>query len=334
MSHSNVDQILCSNCRSKIHGLASESGIDESDYQKLLQRTRLNCIPSVSQDRAQMQVQINEAVRDLERYDCAISELEAELDRLKKLRNDIVKKRIDLRVSLLSPIRKLPSEILTEVFDYVRGPIILTAENSLTASGVMKRCGKLLSPDFTLTWICSLWRTLVISRSQIWSSFQIVCHDDFPIATPEIVNFVRECFQVRAGTALRTITICGTDYTRNQELAAPVLDVLLETTQYWKKMSCDLRSDEFAIMEYLNDKPREFDISRWPLLESLYLFFHCLDGRSVSDSERIYGSFRLCPQLHHLELWHLENTDRIDLFYLTFLKIESYGTACTMSFFG
>ena len=129
-----------------------------------------------------MQASIDEATRDLERYDRTISELEAELDKLKKLRDDTVQKRINPRNSLLSPIRKIPSEVLIEIFNDVAEPITFTGEHS----------GKLSSPVFPLTWVCAWWRSLVISESQLWSSFKIRCSYHF---TPEFVEFIRAYFQ-------------------------------------------------------------------------------------------------------------------------------------------
>ncbi|KIK64351.1 hypothetical protein GYMLUDRAFT_412221 [Collybiopsis luxurians FD-317 M1] len=319
MSHSNQDHILCSNCQSKIYGLAASSGIDDTDYQSLLQRNRSNDIPVTAQDRAEMQILTNDAIRDLERYDRAISELQAGLDRLRKLRDDTARKRIGLRKFLHSPIRKLPPEILTEVFDNVAGPIIFTGEPRIAATGVVMRCGKLLGPVFSLTWVCSLWRTLVISKSRTWSSFQIICDGDFPITSPEVVNFMRECLQVRAGTAPRTITISGRDSTKDKELVAPVLDVLLETTHYWKELSFDL-SAEAAMMKYMNNKLIESGISQWPRLESLYLFFRDLFG----FSSWTYARFEWCPQLRHLELQRFNDTHSIDLSHLTSLTIGVY----------
>ncbi|KIK64359.1 hypothetical protein GYMLUDRAFT_412406 [Collybiopsis luxurians FD-317 M1] len=231
----NSDQILCSNYRTKIHGLAA---MEDAEYQELLQRNRLNDIPGNAQDRAQMHALIDEAHRDLERFDRAISELEEELGRLKKLRTDTAQKRIGPRKSLLTPIRKLPPEILTEIFYDVAEPMMLNE----TVSWGDQQSRKLQSRVFTLTWVCSWWRTLVMSDTRVWSSLGIYGYD-LSHTTPELVQFLRECFQVRAGNAPRRLVIDRLFSRNDAEHIAPVLDVLLESTQQWKDKRCALLVD-------------------------------------------------------------------------------------------
>ncbi|KIK64350.1 hypothetical protein GYMLUDRAFT_412161 [Collybiopsis luxurians FD-317 M1] len=324
MSHSNLDHILCSNCLSKISGLVASSGIDDTDYQNLLQRSRSNGIPVTAQDCEEMQVLTDEAIRDLERYDRAISELEAGLDRLKKLRDDTARKRIGLRKFLHSPIRKLPPEILTEVFDNVAGPIIFTGEPRIAATGPGAYCSKLLSPIFPLAWACSWWRALAISESQLWSSFELQCDEASSIThrTPGIIKFIHECFQVRAGTTPRTVSIKEQFSTNIQEHVAPALDVLFESTQQWRDVSLELGSGDSPIVEYMGQMLRVSSKSQWPLLESFTLVYHSPE-EILYKCELYHGPLQ-CPRLRRLEVPHLFGSSPIDLKHLTVLKLAEF----------
>ncbi|KIK64346.1 hypothetical protein GYMLUDRAFT_412141 [Collybiopsis luxurians FD-317 M1] len=273
--------------------------MEDPEYQELLQRNRLNDIPGNVQDRAQMQALIDEANRDLERFDRAISELEEELGRLKNLRTDTAQKRIGPRRSLLTPIRKLPPEIPTEIFYDVAEPMMLN-ETISWCTGRDQQSRKLQSLVFTLTWVCSWWRTLVISDTRVWSSLGIYGYN-LSHTTPELVQFLRECFQVRAGNAPRRLVI-DCRFSRNDaEHIAPVLDVLLESTQQWK--------DRCAFPVDCN---------------GLFLNVLIWNPATLSNGSGIDYPFLQCPRLHRLELPHLRPTDPTDLSNLTFLKPGTY----------
>ncbi|KIK64366.1 hypothetical protein GYMLUDRAFT_39914 [Collybiopsis luxurians FD-317 M1] len=268
-----------------------------------------------------MQALTDEADGELERYDRAVSELEEDLARLKKSRADVVQKRIDVRKSLLAPIRKLPPEILTEIFNDVAEPIRL--DESVLSFGERNKqrrdqSGKLLSPVFSLTWVCFWWRTLVISETRMWSSLNISgCN--LSHTTPEFVQFMRECVQVRAGNAPRRFDIERPFSNNAAKRVVPVLDVLLESAQQWKDIRFCLGHDKSRMLVYITEALRVSGISQWPLLER---FNWGIFGLSYSSG--IDYPFLQCPRLHRLELPYLCRTDPIDTKHLTFLQLGTY----------
>ncbi|KAJ7433891.1 hypothetical protein B0H11DRAFT_1696169, partial [Mycena galericulata] len=93
----------------------------------------------------------------LTRYEVEISRLRAQLETLKSDRGKL-QGYYDACSSLLSPIRRVPSEILVDIFARAR-PVSRQAEI---------RLGK--TNSFPLSWVCLRWYDIVLGTPTLWDT--------------------------------------------------------------------------------------------------------------------------------------------------------------------
>ncbi|THU89872.1 hypothetical protein K435DRAFT_677003, partial [Dendrothele bispora CBS 962.96] len=117
-------------------------------------------IPSES-EASQIEQEIVDCSSDIAKYDTEIETLEGVLEELRRKRCEI-QRYSDERRSLLSPIRKLPIEILGEIFAAsCSGYGLLITTNPEPE-------GKISAHTLTLSHVCSQWRNFVISTPSLW----------------------------------------------------------------------------------------------------------------------------------------------------------------------
>ncbi|THU89871.1 hypothetical protein K435DRAFT_677040, partial [Dendrothele bispora CBS 962.96] len=144
--------VLCSTCK---RDLATP---DLPCYSLRRDILRSMWIPSESKA-SQIEQEIVDCSSEIAKYDTEIETLEGVLEELRRKRCEI-QRYSDERRSLLSPIRKLPIEILGEIFaascsDY--GLLITTFPK-----------GKISAHTLVLSHVCSQWRNFVISTPSLW----------------------------------------------------------------------------------------------------------------------------------------------------------------------
>ncbi|KIK50937.1 hypothetical protein GYMLUDRAFT_50895 [Collybiopsis luxurians FD-317 M1] len=109
-------------------------------------------------------------------YDYNIAQLEEALGKLKNTR-DSFKHSIDAVKSLCAPVRRLPEDVLIEIFaiyaDLVGNRWSDNYSLTLYASQLPGQVPCIFSPYLELSWICSYWRKVVFERPTFWSSFSL-----------------------------------------------------------------------------------------------------------------------------------------------------------------
>ncbi|KAF9266661.1 hypothetical protein L218DRAFT_857509, partial [Marasmius fiardii PR-910] len=95
---------------------------------------------------------------DLRTYQAEINRLQAMVILLKGRRDDL-QGAITRYRSLLSPIRRMPPEILTHIFSFCCETNTIEPENPPTAISLSKVCGR--------------WRQLVLASPRLWSSLTL-----------------------------------------------------------------------------------------------------------------------------------------------------------------
>ncbi|KAF5368999.1 hypothetical protein D9758_002843 [Tetrapyrgos nigripes] len=102
---------------------------------------------------SQVQRQITEAERSLDRFDAEARDKE---------RDSRIRSRIQVYSTYISPIRRIPIELLTEIF-----------------SSLPNSCGLRVSfddidtPTLNLSHVCSSWRAVTLSTPKYWSNLDI-----------------------------------------------------------------------------------------------------------------------------------------------------------------
>ncbi|KAE9395121.1 hypothetical protein BT96DRAFT_161017 [Gymnopus androsaceus JB14] len=190
---------------------------------------------------------------------------------------DIIRKRVsEYRQGLQSPIRKLPPEVLIEIFEayiYAAGgpdeergyglrireytPIMYEAQRSI----------HITCPSMELSWICAHWRQLALSRSFLWSSLYLNCQ-----GSSALIKICQE-YLSRSGNASLKLHI--------QRLNPnAMLDLLLDHSVRWKEVALSIHSSAFihatdrlglqgTIGQSVPDRPfpnlKHLDLSRKPI---------------------------------------------------------------------
>ena len=96
---------------------------------------------------------------ELARLDSEVARAQAVVERLSKQQAE-TRKCVEIHESLLSPIRKLPPELLAEIFlCSLRAEVFLIPNANLVPLVLLK--------------VCRIWRTIALGTPQLWSSLRI-----------------------------------------------------------------------------------------------------------------------------------------------------------------
>lgn len=140
--------------------------------------TKLGRFAHPSQQEAQRIVDcICKAYRCLSHLDAERKQLVAVLDQLDQRRSEFLAQ-IAYHRALVAPIRRLPAELLLEIFRH-----IIPSRSSYRIDDVPRRHSTVL----TLAQICTRWRAVVISTPDFWSSMKLYVSDRVLRMAPTMV---------------------------------------------------------------------------------------------------------------------------------------------------
>ncbi|KAK7019722.1 hypothetical protein VNI00_017961 [Paramarasmius palmivorus] len=108
-------------------------------------------------DRSLVQQLVKDTEKELQSYDVEINKLMASLASLRHKRDRTKKKLVQYR-SLLSPIHRLPPEVLQRVFSMLNGFLVKPSPTN---------------PAIAASSTCGRWRDIAISTPTLWASFAI-----------------------------------------------------------------------------------------------------------------------------------------------------------------
>ncbi|KAF9068780.1 hypothetical protein BDP27DRAFT_1403011 [Rhodocollybia butyracea] len=254
----------------------------ESAYQALytefLAKSRHNDIPKSPVARARLRALIDQTRKDLQL--CSEIPICNQISRV-----------LEFEESLFAPIRILPSEVLTEIFQLVietssKPGIIYTSWKSPKLSGCI----------FMLTWICFWWRDEALSNSTFWSRIA-VRYSGSSHAPPKVAAFLNECILRSGVLAPMRIGI----YIERTDFFPSIAALLVAQVHRWRQAV--LSFHYLQRIESLDsvDSLFPFDPStHFPLLEDLSF---------NSDEPTIANRILECyPPLRKLELSELSES--------------------------
>ena len=259
---------------------------------------RNNDIPSETTKREvkeSLKVQLNE----LQEIDIEIQRLYELVDTMKTKRETIQKRIYDHNI-ILAPARRLPLDVLHEIFFHClpahRNPIMKSSESPLL-----------------LTRICSSWRAIALSSPRIWSKIHIPLPGD-PSFTPrdEIITDglsrrrqkIASVLQLRCDAVRRWLSRSGTcplsisihhpsysyvPYSKVQELSYEMFDILLSFADRWSDVDLSMPEDIYTQLQG-NTQPTTFS-SLKSLKLNLRRKFH---SNSQSPPIRLLAAPGLC----------------------------------------
>ncbi|CAA7263519.1 unnamed protein product [Cyclocybe aegerita] len=184
--------------------------------------------------------------------------------------------------ALLAPMRRLPPEVLQEIFIF---------SIPTTSYALMTRHDAPVS----LTQVCQLWRRVAIATPAIWSSIHI------PVPCPSVrssLNAAKEALELRRHVVqewlrrsrTHTLRISIFDpyprYNELEEARGKLLDALFEVSKRWGEIKVE------TTPQILQRFAQELSSEHVPILESFEVKT-CLTSRTVDDPLIIWGESEL-----------------------------------------
>ncbi|KIK52701.1 hypothetical protein GYMLUDRAFT_49770 [Collybiopsis luxurians FD-317 M1] len=277
--------------------------------------------------------------RDLEDYKAEMARLRALIFYLDAQKQRLCDHRAKLR-SLLSPIRKLPNELLLRIFEFTRdrNRILEYAEdeNDEEDPDALPPPSTSLIKDLSalsISAVCSRWRMLALSPSsaRLWSRIQISL---FPTIEGSVskasLSTLKHYLEMSSHYPLTLKINTSHDLNRTAELDRTVFDLLIQNMYRWKSFSYtgDYRLSaqkafsendlHFPVLEHL-DVPDSEDVSLFrdaPMLRSLHTSSSTLNpalplGQITSLKctlpQEPTKVLALCPNVSRLYLLQLRN---------------------------
>ncbi|THU86027.1 hypothetical protein K435DRAFT_373591 [Dendrothele bispora CBS 962.96] len=251
---------------------------------------------------------VEESDLEIQRYDTEIHRLRQTLSRLEKEQRAAIRSR-DARKALLSPIRKLPIELLSEIFSWCSH----APDEDITKSYAVHR-RKDEETYFVSVGIlniastCTLWRAVSMSRPSLWSDITIRLDSLYDTAWGYRLVEVLESWLRYSGTSLLTLRLhiygplpgideilpldsnfhCGIER---------VLDVLLLESRRWESAVISMDASSALYMYDSQDTVPVF-----PKLQKLALSLDPNDSEMTSSWSRQLRGFFVPAPLRQLAL--------------------------------
>ncbi|KAG7093378.1 hypothetical protein E1B28_007058 [Marasmius oreades] len=243
----------------------------------------------LSSERQSVSQCLLDAETDLKVYQAEIDRLKAKIMVL-ETRRDGLKERITKYRSLMSPVHRMPPEILTHILSFC-------CENVLQP-------GTLQLAVLALSSVCGRWRELVLATPRFWSSLTIMLHEwankkDTGISSSDRHNFYHctEMFMQRSKTELLALEFFSY-YDHPFEPLEAGLNCLLDQSHRWRSVTVGIRRDPHVIGT--SSSPFQRLRGRLPNLRHLALEYYeeCAEDWITSDM----NLFSACPSLTSLKL--------------------------------
>ncbi len=229
--------------------------------------------PPVDSERTALKAVVREGQANLASLRQRIAAVRKTLEILFKEQNGTVKRITDAKI-LLSPTRRLPADVLIEIFT--------TCLSDFTDSLDAKRA------PWVLLQVCASWRQIALASTGLWANIQL--------RMDLYMNHMESLFRLktvlnRAGEHRLRVFICGhKDFSDH-----PVFEMILSTSARWESLDVSAPLRSFRLFNSISH--------HLPLLETLWIkvsSFHRSDLRPES-TDIIYG-FPQAPRLRDLSV--------------------------------
>ncbi|KAL0067213.1 hypothetical protein AAF712_005783 [Marasmius tenuissimus] len=191
-------------------------------------------------DRQIISHHISDTEKELRSFDIQLTRLNAELNRLKgaiiiaESRREMVNQKLANYRSLLSPIHRIPPEIMTEIFKFCCSHSTLephTLSNPRLPS---------FPPPMTISSVCGRWRELVLDTPALWASLSAYAFE----ANPDIrVYRAIKLFMDRSKSAPLAITA---EYYGSPNHKQDYLELLVQNSRRWASLNIGILPAAFG----------------------------------------------------------------------------------------
>ncbi|KAJ7728882.1 hypothetical protein B0H16DRAFT_1894001 [Mycena metata] len=226
---------------------------------------------------------------ELARYDTEIARVQKKLDQLVVDRVAFQTRHSDY-TSLLAPIRRLPSEILVEIFGLCWDsftPDLSDVDKegpSLVLRGELARLAH--APLLALSQVCARWYNIALGTPALWARIEL----EGPLWTAphrfeDIIALLRSALERSASHPL-AITVTN-DYTAHVSVHPPALDLLAQHCRRWQRAEFNCPFSDLVHLSSVKDN--------LPCLRFLEVF--CWAGDGVD----FFTIFQNAPQLKRVD---------------------------------
>ncbi|KAF7362612.1 3-beta hydroxysteroid dehydrogenase isomerase family [Mycena venus] len=240
---------------------------------------RSNTLP---EDTACFRRVIHEAPSELARYD-------TEIDRVKSILDGLTSDRATLAAcadtcrSVFAPVRRLPSELLVEIFEACAPLSAVEVNDTDTAAEELDRLN--MRYLLQLSQVCSYWRVIAMRTTRLWSwvTADTTLWTDSILSQTGYLDRLETCLE-RGGTHPLTLNvIVKIDHPDERQ----ILEALVKQAPRWRDiyLCCQLESFASVITDNNNENGEQL-----PLLERLHI---CAHGQSGIDINFFEGASRL-----------------------------------------
>ncbi|KAF8143265.1 hypothetical protein K438DRAFT_650423 [Mycena galopus ATCC 62051] len=220
---------------------------------------------------------ISRLYRRLSRQDDKISRLRTQLERLEQERATVEAEFLR-NIAILSPLRRVPAEILSEIF----------TSTLLPDRKVMGRCNIGLGDSpWVLTHVCGRWRTVALASSSLWSFVGIDYskRDLYPL--PLLQAQLQRASRIRVEFMLHVPF--SSDRTISENHLA-LFQLLVDHSPRWEELRLCVIPEIIPMITTLRD--------RIPVLRKLYLEWPSSDSGGTNAMDY----FSRAPALRHIAL--------------------------------
>ncbi|KAK7472438.1 hypothetical protein VKT23_000553 [Stygiomarasmius scandens] len=250
---------LCIKCHEEI-----EIGLEvSSPARRVIKKNQLSSshIPTDSEV-SQIMLAIHEMQKDVDYLSKLIDELRA--------RRDKAQRNLDDCRAVVSPVRRVPVEILTEIFSSCTHK-----DNHLCVD-----LDKIHAPVLALSQTCSVWRNVAMSIPKLWSglSLNLSCQKEGALNLVKLYLHRSACFPLKINvSAHRTYPDPSDPYrhysTKLEKKGRSVLQLMLQAYPRWSDVLFDfhlLIYEDYYMREYTDD-PSNWHSGPFENLRSLSL---------------------------------------------------------------
>ncbi|KAJ7736824.1 hypothetical protein B0H16DRAFT_109320 [Mycena metata] len=222
---------------------------------------------------------------ELERYDAEILRLRAVLAKTERDRA-FIEDYSRLCRCTLAPIRRVPSEILVEIFTLFLPEVWDTFILEDAPAGEVPEdvLGRAANVDLLrISQVCPRWYRLVMGTPSLWSAMDLVFYGDLHDRMIGVLSSSLE----RGGNTPLDVRLRSDGFDRRHE---PALDVLVRCSPRWRDISVDLQSLPLSPLSAVQ--------GNLPLLENLRIRNTTRDNSA--ESSQAVSAFEVAPRLKHL----------------------------------
>ena len=247
---------------------------------------------------SRMQSQYLKAIASIE---TDISKLDEEMSRMQMIMEQLaaerqsLEKSLEERRSIVAPIRRIPLDVLSEIFIFCvdsSGP----TDNS--------KCFDVTQAPIQLSFVCNKWRRLVISMSQLWTSILLNGGRTYVSSSGKRLNefFMRSIetdmlntWLSRSGSSPLTLGIDG-QWLKHDALTS-CIDILIAHSHRWRDVTFKLDEDHWEMLLAVKGQLPQLERFDVGVLEDVDVSVDSSD-----DSPYVYDIpleiFQVAPKLH------------------------------------